>query len=259
MFKRVFLPFILVQVSMVFVYCFLSGNYIPPRGWVRNFGYGPGSYYPLLYIQMALLLQLFKKSIQRLSRLQLLLIFLCLSEGSEILCSLTNPPEWLYRLLILRYFFIIYLGYLWVKEGVILNTKMIILSCLSAFAVIYFSYYSVDDEPWFFTTAWNISRWPCYYWVSNGLICIFWYIWKYLKRVGLINNCVQFLSRTTWEIYLMQMASIFLIKDKMLPIDNIMLRFAVWVMIIWIISIGGGYLLNRFFINTIYAPKNIKQ
>lgn len=259
-FKRVFLPYFIIQaILFAYVICSNSGDYYHKLviGFAL-FGFGPGSYYPLIYIQMALLLFWFKPLFKRLSKIQLLVIFLLLSEGLEIFCSLTNPPDPLYRLLIFRYVFLIYLGFLWVKEGIVVNNKMFLLSILSLLAEIYFLCFSMDNEPCFFNTNWSLSKWPCYYWVSNGLVCILYFVWKNLKKCQQVLKIVGALAKNSWEIFLMQMASIFIIKQEMIPVQNRTAQYVLYMAIIWTVSIWGGYLLNKLWSNVLYGNKQYK-
>ena len=154
--------------------------------------------------------------------------------------------------------FLIYLGYLWVKDGITVNLKMIVLSILSALVVIYFIYFSDDNEPWFFNTNWSFSKWPCYYWVSNGLVCILYYIWKIVKKNKLACTCINTLAKTSWEIFLMQMASIFLIRREFFPINNRIMQYALYILVIWTISIWGGYILNQLWSKYLYGNKSKK-
>lgn len=259
-FSRVFLPYFIVQAILFLYVIFLNGfNYSVLLGGVIMFGFGPGSYYPLIYIQIAVSLVIFKNLFKRISKGWLFFIFLLLSEGLEILCSYTNPPNWLFRILAFRYVFLIYLGYLWVKDGIVIDAKMIVLAILSAATVIYFVYFQRENEPWFFNTAWKYSRWPCYYWVSNGLITILWFLWKVLKKSKFFCKCVCTLAKTSWEIFLMQMASIYVIKQSMLPIDNKVMQYVLYMIIIWTISIGGGIILNKLWSNLLYGRKNVQK
>lgn len=257
-FNRIFLPFFVVQFVMILIQWFVTKECDIIKG-LKGFGFGPGSYYPLIYFQIALLLPLFKLLFNRLSKTQALIVFLCIAEGLEIVCSLLKPSEGLYRLLVFRYVFLIYLGYLWVVEGVVINGKMILLSILSALAVIYFVFISDNNEPLFFTSGWKAAKWPCYYWLSHGLISVLWFLWKLFQRSKIINKCVTFLAKSSWEIFLCQMASIFLINLSMINVNNRYLRYVIWMIIIWVISIGGGIVLNKVYSQILYRERSVQK
>ena len=84
-FRRVFLPYFIIQIFLfTYVICCNIGDFHKLGVGLLLFGFGPGSYYPLIYLQMALLLLWFKPLFKRFSKIQLLIIFLLLS-GSLIL------------------------------------------------------------------------------------------------------------------------------------------------------------------------------
>ena len=272
---RVVVPFIIAEI-LTFIVALLvkkENASILIQEFIQRGGYGPGSYYPYIYLQITLLLPFFAILLKHSStvnspmvqssefrvqssefrvqssefRVQsLLIVFLLLSEGCEILFSLTNFPDTIYRILAIRYIFLIYLGWLWVKDGVIINKTTILLSVLSLCAIIYFEYGPIDNEPWFYSTGWRFHRWPCYFFVANGFIAILHYVWKYLKNNKFIVNAVKTIASATYEIFLMQMSVIYLFTTKSITFtSNIMLRYIIWLVIVWTISVGGGILINK--------------
>ena len=258
---RVAIPFIIAEI-LTFIVALLvkkENASILIQEFIQKGGYGPGSYYPYIYLQITLLLPFFAILLKHSStvnspmvqssefRVQsLLIVFLLLSEGFEILFSLTDFPDTIYRILAIRYIFLIYLGWLWVKDGVIINKTTILLSVLSLCAIIYFEYGPIDNEPWFYSTGWKFHRWPCYFFVANGFIAILHYVWKYLKNNKFIVNAVKTIASATYEIYLIQMSVIYLFTTKSITFTtNVMLRYIIWLVIVWTISVGGGILINK--------------
>lgn len=251
--KRILIPFVVVGCFTFFmnlVFGKSNANALAIR-WIRNGGgAGPGSYYPLVYIQIALLLVCFKTLFLRYSKQTLLLVFLAISEACEITCSFLNVPEPLYRLMAIRYMFLLYLGWLWVKDGVKVNRQIIVLCILSFLTIVYFQYFSktINNEPWFFNTVWRTHRWPCYFYVSHGLVLILYYIWKEIQEYEWICNVVKKLASASYEIFLVQMAVIALFKTDALPIvENTYIKFAIWLVIVWSISIYGGMYFHKFY------------
>ncbi len=167
-FLRVVVPYIIIQ-SIPFIYL-LCKNPSGLYSFIGGGGAGPGSYYPWVYIQIALLLPFVKRWIDKNKEHQtkVLISFLVVCEAFEMLFSLIDLPDGIYRLLAVRYIFLLYLAWLWVKNGIVMNRLTIILSVLSFIAIVYFEYFSVDDEILFYNTAWEYHRWPCYFFVANG-------------------------------------------------------------------------------------------
>ena len=238
-FKRVLLPFSLLEIT-TFVIAFCIGRYDLHTllRMALGGGFGPGAYFPWVYVQIAILLPLFEYLLKNCGKILSLIIFLLICEGSELFFSFVGIPENLYRLLAMRYVFLIYLGWLWVREGIVINWLTILLSLFSLAAIIYFEYYSVDDEPWFFTTGFSTHRWPCYFFVAYGFSMILHVLWKALSRNEMAIRGIRILSASSYEIFLVQMSLIFL-----LPSDT--MGYGYWVATVWVLSILGGILLNR--------------
>lgn len=110
-------------------------------------GYGPGSYYPYIYIQMAFLLPCFTSVLKKWSITKSIMFFIILSQGYELACCLIGIPEWIYRLLVFRYIFIIPIGYILATKGLIINKTTITLSIISAAFLLFFRYSSIDLHP----------------------------------------------------------------------------------------------------------------
>ena len=163
--SRAILPFLLVEV-LLFAYAVIIYPTVPLRQLIMYAAYwggrGPGSYYPWIYFQFAILLPLLRPLFRHLSEKSLLVIFLALSIGTEILCHHFQVPEWLYRLLLFRYIFLIYLGYQMVLRGVVLNILTLSLSIISLIAVYCFEIKEVDWTPFFYDSAdWRTFHWIC--------------------------------------------------------------------------------------------------
>lgn len=247
--KRVLLPFLLLEiVTFLFALFFTDNTCSELVGlFIKNGGYGPGSYYPWIYLQIALLLPVFSMILKKFSKTSSLIVFLVLCEGLEILCSIVDFPDAVYRLLAIRYIFLLFLGYQWVKGGVVLNAKTIIFSIISLAAIIYFEYFYVDAEPWFYHTSWKCSRWPCYYFVAYGFTALLYQVWGWISRNDYCVKSIKMIAKSSYEIFLIQMSVIFLFKSNMLFfLHSTILQYALWVAIVWSVSIGGGIILNRF-------------
>jgi len=247
-FNRIFLPFIVVETCTVFLA--LSFNLydydtllsiLLTRG-----GFGNGSYYPWLYLQIALLLPLFAPLLKKLSKRTSFIAFLLICEGIEILCSYIGISDNLYRVLAIRYIFLLYLGWQWAKEGIIINWISMLLSFISLVSIIYFEYFSVNDEPWFFFTGWSYHRWPCYFYVAYGFTSILYYVWLKIKQTKLIFEGIKILAASSYEIFLVQMTVRFFFKrETIFFINNGKLAFFLWLTIFWGVSIGGGIIMHR--------------
>lgn len=208
---RILFPFLVIQLTFVGYHLldfFLRGTdlYASMLHLLKCGGDGPGSYYIWIYLQMAVLCPLFYR-IVRLS--YAFSVFAFLSILSEIFCSFIQMPDELYRLLCLRYIFLIYLGYLWCKSGIKFTLNTFLLSMLSSVCilVLFFlreKHFDRIFEPIIFDTAWSSFHWFTYFLSWSLLaftICKFYQI----KSRWRCNAFVLLCGRRSYEIFLFQM------------------------------------------------------
>lgn len=244
-FKRAILPFLLIQLLLLSIECRHGdiGNQLKIS--VKGGGIGPGSYYFWIYLQFAVLLPLLYPLLSKLKRTHLLILFLLLSEGCEVLSSFISFPEPIYRLLCLRYLFLIYLGIEWVQRGIVMNWKTLLLSLLSIGLIVYFTYYDPSIEPYFFKTSWRYHRWICYFYVAYLLAWLLSVAFQAIKNVKCLNSVFELLGEASYEIYVFQMAVFVLFSKSFLSFLPHNLITPIWMFATIIVSIIGGYLFHR--------------
>lgn len=246
-FWRILFPYIVLQLCLttIFIVCGKLDNTLLYEG-LAGGGYGPGSYYPWVYIQLAILIPLIRPvfKIKNIALLAGLFILLC--EFFEIISSLINLPDRIHRLLATRYFLLVFLGWLWVNYGIVISWKTIFISLLSAFAIIYFEYFHINDEPFFYSTGWSYHRWPCYFWVAWLGCYLLYLLYCLLYKYTFIDRCIKLLAKCSYEIFLIQMAACVLCPNFSL-LGNPHLGGLLRTLLIFIISIGGGYYTNAFY------------
>lgn len=246
---RIYIPFLIIQTGIFITLTFCNSNIIIKTliyRFVRGGGIGPGSYFPWIYLQIAVLLPFISQYITKSSLLKSAILSIIICEGCEVVVSLINLPDYIYRLLAIRYLFLFYLGYVLVKKGIIINIKTLTISLLSLATIIYFEYISVDDEPLFFNTAWKFHRWPCYYYVSTLGCYLLYHIYRTIAKIKFLNNTIKFLSKCSYEIFLIQMGVIAIFPSLDI-ISNEYLRLFIRISSIFLFSIAGGYLFNKYY------------
>lgn len=224
-FTRVLLPFIYIQlfiVLLLFVGNGFSGlssiiGYFPVYG-----AYGQGDYYPIIYVQVALLLPFFFLINRKFDGFDgiMLIVYILLCEGLEIICSVVHVPDSVYRFLVFRYVFLIYFGWKWAREGIDMNSSTIVLSLISLLSIIYFHYIHVNNEPFFLNTVWRYHRWPCYFYMACLLVYMLNIIWSQINTNLCVVKSVKMLSKYSYDIFLAQMVAYVLFPPelfKMLP------------------------------------------
>ncbi|MBP3775776.1 MAG: hypothetical protein J6I37_02180 [Prevotella sp.] len=207
--NRAVLPFLIAEVLIFICYLILNPSY----SWKFKFidalywgGKGPGSYYPWIYIQFALLLPLLRPLFRRMGNIQLAVLFLFLSVGCEVVCSIVQMPEWVFRLLLFRYIFLFYLGYEMVEKGIVMNIVTVFLSMVSLVALYFFEVKGVDWSPWFYhSEGWNAFHWICYFYMAYPLLFLLCKFFYWLPANSVVENIVCKVGIHSYAIYIFQL------------------------------------------------------
>lgn len=245
---RIVLPFAFIQIVIFVILALFSKEdiYKLLNTCVLGGGYGPGSYYFWVYIQYAFLLRWAYPFLERHNVKTLAIVFIIISILIDMICSIIHMPEQLYRLLALRYVFLILLGYLWVKQGIVLNKLTIALAVCSILATLFFSYTNFDLEPLFFTTGWKTHRWLCYYFIATLFIVVLKRIYNKVSKHRIFDNIIREIGKCSYDIYLFQMAVFTLFTSNRLAfIENNHIRIMLWMVMAFFVSIVGGVVLNK--------------
>ena len=243
--KRVLFPFLLVQ-ALLFAYVVV----IQPTRTLHSIvmdayywgGWGPGSYYPWVYIQFAILLPLLHPLFQRLDNKILLVLFLVLSVGSELLCYYTNMSDWVYRLFFLRYIFLIYLGYRMVVKGILLNVVTVFLSVISVIALYCFVVLRVDWTPLFFDSKhWPTCHWICYFYIAYPLLFLLCKFFYRLPPDSKFENLFCKMGQHSYAIFIFQLFYFFviapLLENALFGIGNSTVEFFLYLLISIVICV----------------------
>ena len=205
--KRVVRPFMMVELIILafFLYMDYSNSNIPSlKEIVYMLTGGPGSYYPWIYVQFAILLPLFRP-IMKLKWTYTLIVFILVSQLVEIVSALLTMPEWIYRLLLFRYFFLVYLGYLLANKGYILNGNTMLLSIVSVVFAFLFTYTDVDFYPLFNNVgAWSTCHWICYFYIAFFMIIGLTVIYSCFGNYA-FSTLIKQIGKYSYEIYLFQL------------------------------------------------------
>lgn len=209
LFSRIFRPFLIWLLVELFLLIVVFGR--DPVSMLKSVavsgGIGPGSYYVWIYVQFAFILpvlaSLFRKLEKRVGVGKICLLMIMLSCLLEWMCVYTHIPEWLYRLLFFRYFFLVYLGYSWVTKGIHLNRNTLLLSVISIVFILLFTYTSINLEPLFFQTDWRINHWICYFYVTYLFMFFLKFCYNHLNEKLKLFICLM--GKYSYEIFLLQM------------------------------------------------------
>lgn len=218
--KKIFLPFFIVTFAEILL--LLSFGQSPVAICKKNIvygGIGPGSYFPWIYLQISIVLPIFLWIFKRIGLhkwVVSIIICILISELLEIISIFLHVPEWLYRLLAFRYVFLIYLGYVWAKQGISINVKSLMLSGLSVIFIVLLDY--TDTSLPFLFPAWANHHWICFFYCAC-LLTVFLYDLYHRIASGLKGIVCQ-IGKGSYEVFLAQMF-VFTILELILPIIGV--------------------------------------
>lgn len=207
--ERAVFPFLVVEIILC-TYSIITMPTVSTRQLVVSAlywgGIGPGSYYPWIYFQFAILIPILCPLFRTFSEKTLLIFFLVLSVCTEMLCHYFQMSEWLYRLLFFRYLFLIYLGYQLVLRGIVLNFWTVSLSIISLIAVCCFEFRVFDFTPFFYNSEkWITFHWICYYYMVYLMLFALSKFFYWLPPKSVIENIFCKMGRHSYAIYVFQL------------------------------------------------------
>ena len=192
---------------------------------IQSGGYGPGAYYPWIYLQFALLLPLVSRLLtlvgtysntcipKRNQSMILCLSFIVVSQLAETACSFFLLPPLAYRLLFIRYIFIFYLGFLLADRGFHLNTLTL---CFALFCLAFSAYinYSEDDfSPLFYPFVNKCCHWFCYIFIAYLLLFVLKVLYQNISSDGIIMKYIRAAGKCSYDIFLFQMVYFVIVDD----------------------------------------------
>lgn len=211
MLRRIFLPFA-GMTALTFILCLIFGD-MPladlAEKTLRRGGLGPGEYYPLVYLQFFFLVPAVYWMIRRfnLSITQVCVLFTLLCAGADAAYSCIAIPFPIDKPCCVRYLYLIFLGYVWSRNGIRLTPLTVALSIVSIVFLAIFTYTDWNLEPAFrHDASWIRSRWShwiCYFYPAFLLMFILRWVCNILPQK--LNAIVEELGRRSWGIFLMQM------------------------------------------------------
>ena len=201
-FQRILIPFSIVW--LVEIYVLILRNEATTGKIILTFftgGIGPGSYFTPLFIQHLIVfpgILWIKNKFISYDQYVILVCFFLISLFLEFLCVIFNIPEWLYRLLYVRYIFASIIGSYIVSHKFKKSTVMLLAS-LSFVYIVCVSYLKFDLL--FIYPAWDFQHAPAYFYTAFFLFFL-WWIYPFFRQFDII--LIPF-GKATYHIFLFQM------------------------------------------------------
>ena len=181
---------------------------------IKSGGYGPGAYYPFVYLQFAIILPLitwlFKSHIPYLC-----VCVIIISQLTETACSYFHLPQLAYRLIFFRYIFLFYLGYLLAYKGYILNFYSFCGACACLAFSTYIVYSHHDFSPFLYDFVNPVCHWFCYIYIAFILLFLLKCLYSHLNSNTIIRRYILKAGKYSYEIFLFQIVY-FAIADELL-------------------------------------------
>ena len=215
---HIVLPFVISELFIILIKSIKIGL---PGAIIECFllgGYGPGEYYIWVYLQFMCLFPLLSFFMKRLPSRGIVILFVVTAILLELFSCLVIGSSRVYKYLFFRYFFLIYLGYLWSTKDIVLNIKTIVLSLISLAFIYFFDYTNIDCSPIFYSLSWRPFHWICYFYTSWLFIFILHLLFTHFPHF--IKRFICFMGRNSWWIFCSQLVVFTFITPSIFGLNN---------------------------------------
>lgn len=248
--KRIVFPFLITQCAILSLK--LIRHPEESSVFLQNIlhgGQGPGSYYPWLYLEFAIVLWLLRPLFRNFSFKAIIVFTTVVSIALEFVSSYVDFSPAVYRLLFFRYFFLIALAIDWIYNGIVLDAKRLVLSVVSIGAACLFYIKTPNLEPFFFDNAWTVYHWICYFSSAYLLVHI-------LKKVHILllgkgpraSSFIEACGKSSYEIFLFQMFIFTSIRKEWFSFTSMpSANFICWFIFVNSVSIVPIVLFKKFY------------
>lgn len=207
---NIFIPFFIIALVRL-VLQFILNDQVNWQSFITGIFMGDfehGGYFIPVMIQtliiVPILFVILRKNIKR--NTILLLIFTYILDWGVILYNIRGD---LYRILVIRYLFVIVLGlWLGMKKDKIDYRKLLLLALGSFIYITSIYYFELNTT---LETYWQAQHGPAYFWTL--LIVIIFLKFFTINSENLLMNCLSRIGQASYHIYLVQMIYYWLINQ----------------------------------------------
>lgn len=222
---RILKPFLIIEAVTISIYIIITAfsnhghfdTYHYIMSIIKWGGNGPGSYYPWIYVQFAIILPLIKFIFKK-NNIFLCVCLIIISQLTETFFAYIEVSERVYRLLFTRYLYIIYLGYILADKGFKINLPNTILAFCCLLFTIWLVYYDTNLNLYFVQIPNSVCHWFCYIYISYLLFPIIEYSYIIIGNFCHIKAFIIKAGRYSYEIFLLQMVYFGLIHESLMSI-----------------------------------------
>lgn len=247
MFKRVIKPFIVVQFISIII--LLLTNQFDIKKLYFAGGFGPGSYYPFIYVQAWILLPFLVFILNKLNTTKATILVILISILAEVIYIIFNPYLVPYRLFVGRYIFLLFLGCMWRKN--VIPKFFYFLAIPSAILVFLEFHHYFTNSNLVYNTIWTGYHWWAYFY-TLVFFSLLIYIYKRVSEFSLTSK-IKKLGEASYEIFMVQMLIFGFIKEDIIfsrinidhYAESLLISFAVVVFNIFVSIKLGLFIYNR--------------
>lgn len=238
LFRRIIIPFLIVQlIFIILLGC--TGKWDALLRLLQFGGTGKGSYYPYIYLQIWLIAPFIYKMLKsfHIHVVGMLLIFISLLLNHMLL----GVSDKFYSCIIVRYLFMAYLAYLWLKK----EYNFVLLYLLPLVSIAYWIIYELGEMPKGLYPGWGSQQFPAFFYT---LLVVF-LIHSIYHRIGssTIKLILEWLGQNSYEIFLMQMLFFRVVTCNLLGLGN----FGIGQFLIYPVLALSGSILPVYFLKRI--------
>lgn len=248
--KRILLPFIVVT----FVQCLMlvCVSRFHPLEILIEGGYGPGSYYVWIYLQIWLLAPLIFWLLKKNDVVGSIVVYVaCIA--LNVLCSYCcNNDAW--RLLVVRYLSLSVIAWIWLRYSSYTKANKLYLVLLGLLSLSYLLYFErFDVSPFVYYGSWRSQNYPVYFWTFVLVILCVKLIAVIPRR---LCNILVWLGVNSWEVFLAQMFFIGCLSLNRFPrIYSFGVTQISYIIFVFAASIGSVMIYNRL---RSYLTRNLR-
>ena len=200
--KAIYVPFVVIYVLELILTRIMDGRMVGIKEAVHIFitgGLGPGSYYIPILMELIVVMPIIYWLVNR-NVLQGSLSVIAVQVLLEWMIQITNFPQEIYRLLIVRYLVFLLTGVLLYKYRE--RQKNILLFLCMCIGAVYIWKVNYEEYVPYLFQFWTTTSAPTALWAGGVTAFFIKYMPMFPKR---IDMCMSKIGRSTYYIYLIQM------------------------------------------------------
>lgn len=203
--KRIILPVFVINILQIFVMIIIGHTNLIINV-ICGGGYGPGSYYLWVYLQLWFLMPFIFKMLKYCGKYIGIMLMLAICVLVNLLMNLFSSffpmLDKINSLLCFRYLFLAAIAWIWLYKE---QYNRHIINCLAILSLVYLFYvmYDNDPSPLVYAGNWASQNYPVYFWTYVIILSL---LYAYKKnQIESLNKFFCWMGKNSWQIFIIQM------------------------------------------------------